>query len=135
MRQYVSRVSIVGNEEIVFYLLSKDDVLKEISKVVKEISEVLGLPSSTLVRLLLNYFHWDKNTLTGTVKKNFSAKENPSSLSLDRYWEDPDRLFQTLKLPNPNASPSISYNPLSPPTDSEQNPLSTSASTLILCKT
>ena len=68
MRKYVSQVSIVSNEEMTCYLLSKDDVLKEISKVVKEIGEILGLSSSTIVRLLLNYFHWDKNTLTGRIK-------------------------------------------------------------------
>ena len=67
MREYVSRASITGNEEMAYYLLSRDDVLKEIAKIVNEISEILGLSSTTLVRLLLNYYHWDKTTLTGKV--------------------------------------------------------------------
>jgi hypothetical protein len=37
-------------------------------KTVKEVNEVLDLPSKTMVRLLLNYFHWDKDTLTGKIK-------------------------------------------------------------------
>jgi len=46
--------------------MTEDDILKEIKKVVREVSEILGLPSATIVRLLLNYFHWDKDTLTGS---------------------------------------------------------------------
>jgi antitoxin component of RelBE/YafQ-DinJ toxin-antitoxin module len=48
--------------------MNEDDVLQEIKKTVKEINEVLGLPSTTMVRLLLNYFRWDKDILTGKIK-------------------------------------------------------------------
>ncbi len=68
MRQYVSSTSILTNEELIYYLMNEDDVLQEIKKTVKEINEVLGLPSTTMVRLLLNYFRWDKDILTGKIK-------------------------------------------------------------------
>lgn len=66
MRQCQSLVSIMSNDQVTYYLMTEDDILKEIKKVVREISEILGLPSTTIVRLLLNYFHWDKDTLTGS---------------------------------------------------------------------
>ena len=65
MRQCVSSASILSNEEMIYYLMDEDDVLKEMTKTIKEINEVLDLPSVTMVRLLLNYFHWDKDILTG----------------------------------------------------------------------
>jgi len=68
MRQYVSSTSILTNEELIYYLMNEDDVLQEIKKTVKEINEILGLPSTTMVRLLLNYFRWDKDILTGKIK-------------------------------------------------------------------
>jgi len=66
MRQCQSLVSIMSNDQVTYYLMTEDDILKEIKKVVREVSEILGLPSATIVRLLLNYFHWDKDTLTGS---------------------------------------------------------------------
>jgi hypothetical protein len=33
---------------------------------------------------------------------------------LERFYEDPDKLFQTLNVANPNLSPSLQWNPLSP---------------------
>ena len=68
MRKYVSLTSIVANEEMVYYLMSEADVLEEIKKTVKEVNEIIDLPSTTIVRLLLNYFRWDKDTLTGKIK-------------------------------------------------------------------
>lgn len=65
MREHVSTTSIIANETMTYYLLDEDDALKDMKKVIKEISEILGLESVTTVRLLLNYFHWDKDTLTG----------------------------------------------------------------------
>jgi len=47
----------MADEEMIYYLMTEDDVLKEIEKVVKEVNEILGLPSTTMVRLLLNYLH------------------------------------------------------------------------------
>jgi len=68
MRQYVSPASIMANDEVIYYLMNEDDVLNEIKKTVKEVNDILGLSSTTIVRLLLNYFHWDKDTLTGKKK-------------------------------------------------------------------
>jgi hypothetical protein len=68
MRQCVSKTSIMANEEMIYYLMNEDDILKEIKKIVKEVNEILGLPSTTMVRLLLNYFRWDKDTLTGKIR-------------------------------------------------------------------
>lgn len=65
MRQCMSPASIMSNDQIIYYLMSEDDILNEIKKIVREVSEILGLQSTTIVRLLLNYFHWDKDTLTG----------------------------------------------------------------------
>ncbi len=58
----------MANEEMIYYLMNEDDILNEIKKIVKEVNEILGLPSTTMVRLLLNYFRWDKDTLTGKIK-------------------------------------------------------------------
>ena len=69
MRRCVSTASILSNEEMVYYLMNEDEALKEIEKIVKEVNEILGLPSTTMVRLLLNYFHWDKDTLTGKIDR------------------------------------------------------------------
>jgi hypothetical protein len=68
MRQCISKTSIMANEEMIYYLMNEDDILKEIKKIVKEVNEILGLPSTTMVRLLLNYFRWDKDTLTGKIR-------------------------------------------------------------------
>jgi hypothetical protein len=67
MRQKISPTSITTNEQMTYYFLTEDEVLKEITRITREVNEVLGLPSTTLVRLILNYFHWDKNTLTGEI--------------------------------------------------------------------
>jgi hypothetical protein len=42
----------------------------------------------------------------------FKAKKQ--LLVLERFYEDPDKLFQTLNVANPNLSPSLQWNPLSP---------------------
>jgi hypothetical protein len=69
MRQKISLTAITTNEQMTYYLITEEEALNEIKKTTKEVNEVLGLPSTTLVRLILNYFRWDKNTLTG--KKYF----------------------------------------------------------------
>ncbi len=136
MRRYVSPTSIMADEEMIYYLMTEDDVLKEIEKIVKEVNEILGLPSTTMVRLLLNYFHWDKDTLTGKIKIIIYSKKKSLLFCLDRYWEDPDKLFRILNFPNPNVSPSINYNPLSPPADTEPDSLlSSKNANFLLCKT
>jgi hypothetical protein len=72
MRQKKSPTAITTNEEMTYFLLDSDDALKEITKTTREVNEILGLPSTTLVRLILNYFRWDTNTLTGTSFFNFN---------------------------------------------------------------
>jgi len=67
MRQKISPTTITTNEQMTYYLMTEDEALKEITKITKEVNEVLGLPSTTLVRLILNYFRWDQNTLTGKI--------------------------------------------------------------------
>ncbi len=67
MRQKISPTAITTNEQMTYYLITEDEALTEITKTTREVNEVLGLPSTTLVRLILNYFRWDKNTLTGKV--------------------------------------------------------------------
>lgn len=68
MRQKISPTAILNNEQMVYFLMTEDEALKEMSKITKEVNEVLNLPSTTLVRLILNYFRWDKNTLLGTMR-------------------------------------------------------------------
>ena len=65
MRQFVSTTSILANEGVIYYLMNTDEAVKQMSKTIAETNEILGLPSITMVRLLLDYFHWDKSTLTG----------------------------------------------------------------------
>lgn len=69
MRQQVSLVSIMTNDQVSYCLMNEEETLKEINKVVREVSEILGLRSAAIVRLLLNYFHWDKDTLTGILQQ------------------------------------------------------------------
>jgi hypothetical protein len=42
---------------------------------------------------------------------------------VERFYEDPDKLFQTLNVANPNLSPSIQWNPLSPACIPKRDPL------------
>jgi hypothetical protein len=65
MREKKSPTAITNNEQKTYYLMTEGEVLEEISKTTKRVNEVLFLSSTTLVRLILNYFHWDENTLTG----------------------------------------------------------------------
>ncbi|CAF3702014.1 unnamed protein product [Adineta steineri] len=104
-RQKISPTSITTNEQMVYFLLTPEEVLAEITKTTKEINEVLGLPSTTLVRLILNHFHWDKNTLT------------------ERFYDDPEEIFKILNVANPYLSPSLQWNPLSPAIGSQTDPM------------
>jgi hypothetical protein len=74
MRQKTSPTAITTNEQMTYFLLTGDEVLTEITKTAREVNEVLGLPSTTVVRLILNYFRWDKNQLTGEL--SFYFKQN-----------------------------------------------------------
>ena len=65
MRQKISPTGITSNEQMTYYLMTKEEALAEMIKTIKEVNEVLSLPSSTLVRLLLNHFRWDANTVKG----------------------------------------------------------------------
>lgn len=66
MHKKISPTAITTNEQMVYFLMTDQEALNEMTKTMKEVNEVLGLPSTTLVRLILNYFRWDKNTLTGS---------------------------------------------------------------------
>lgn len=46
-------------------------------------------------------------------------------LDLERFYEDPDKLFQTLNVANPNLSPSLQWNPLSPACAPVSDPMRT----------
>lgn len=65
MRQHASPTSILSNESMTYHLLSAAEALGEMSKTVTQVNESLCIPSTTVVRLLLNHFHWDQATLTG----------------------------------------------------------------------
>jgi hypothetical protein len=65
MRQKTSPTAITSNEQMVYFLINEEEALNEIKKTAKEVNEVIGLSSTTLIRLILNYFQWDKNTLMG----------------------------------------------------------------------
>ena len=58
-------MTILTNEQTIYYLLSEKDILKEIQKITRDVIEILGLQSMTLVRLLLSDSHWDQDLLTG----------------------------------------------------------------------
>ncbi|CAF3649474.1 unnamed protein product [Rotaria socialis] len=118
MRQYESSTSILTNDKMIYYLMNEDDALQDMANTIKEIKEILGLSSVTIVRLLLNHFRWDQYTLN------------------DRYWEDPDRLFRILHLTNPNTSVKIDFNPQSPSSNVEQDPsLKSNNRELVTCST
>ena len=64
-----SPTMITSNKKMKYSLLTTQDVLAEIKKITNEVNEILNLPSTTFVRLLLNHFKWDKERLTGFVQK------------------------------------------------------------------
>ena len=66
MRHGISPTSIMTNERMIYYLMNEEDALKEMRKLIAEANEILGLSSNAIVRLLLNHFRWDRDTLTGT---------------------------------------------------------------------
>lgn len=66
MRHCISPTSIMTNERMIYYLMNEEDALKEMRKLIAEANEILGLSSNAIVRLLLNHFRWDRDTLTGT---------------------------------------------------------------------
>jgi hypothetical protein len=65
MRQQISPAAITTNEQMTYYLMTEEEALNEMTKTIKQVNEILGLPSTTLVRLILNYFRWDKDQLAG----------------------------------------------------------------------
>lgn len=70
MLEKESETAITSDEKMKYYLMTAEEALKEMTKTAKEVNEILGLSSTTLVRLILNHFNWDKNTLTGIrIKK------------------------------------------------------------------
>lgn len=122
MIEKTSPTAITTDEKMVYYLMDEKDVTEEMRRTINQTNEILGLPSTTLVRLILNHFRWDKNTLTGT---HFPCStEFPVSFScLDKFYEDPDGLFRKLNIANPYISPSLQWDPLSPAIDPTEDPM------------
>jgi ariadne-1 len=75
---------------IVSLVLSQDDIVKYMVECIKEVNEVIKLPSTT-VRLLLHHFRWDKEKL------------------MERFY-DPDHqdeLFRQARIINPFKKPHL----------------------------
>lgn len=73
-----------------YVVLSQDDIVKYMVECIKEVNEVIKLPSTT-VRLLLHHFRWDKEKL------------------MERFY-DPDHqdeLFRQAHIVNPFKKPSL----------------------------
>jgi hypothetical protein len=66
IREKISPAAITTDEIMGYYLMDENDVSNEMRKTIQQVNEILGLPSTTLVRLILNHFRWDSNMLTGT---------------------------------------------------------------------
>jgi hypothetical protein len=73
MRRKISSTTITTDEPMNYDLMNEEEALQEIKKVTEEVNEILRLPSTTLVRVILNYFRWDQNTLTGQSRMLRSA--------------------------------------------------------------
>ena len=65
MRRKVSTTTITTDDRMKYDLMNEEEALQEIKETTEEFNRILDLPSTTLVRVILNYFRWDKNTLTG----------------------------------------------------------------------
>ena len=122
MIEKVSPTAITTDETMVYYLMDERDVTEEMRRTINQVNEILGLPSTTLVRLILNHFQWDKNTLTGTCRIRSTECRLSFSCS-DRFYDDPDRLFLKLNIANPYISPSLQWDPLSPAVDPKEDPM------------
>ncbi|CAF3084794.1 unnamed protein product [Rotaria socialis] len=105
MQSKISLTTITADEKIKYYLLTETEALHEITKAAKDVNEILNLPSTTLVRLILNNFHWDQDTLT------------------EKFFTDAEILFKELNVANPYLSPSLQSNPLSPGHAPERDPM------------
>ena len=77
MPRKVSSSTITTDDPMNYDLLNEDEALQEINKTTSELNEILGLPSTTLVRLILNYFRWDKDILTGHSRIRSVAPTSP----------------------------------------------------------
>lgn len=119
-----SPTMITSNKKMKYSLLTTQDVLAEIKKITNEVNEILSLPSTTFVRLLLNHFKWDKDRLIGFVQKyRICFLFSYLKLNLEQFYDDPDRLFEIIKVANPNISPSVQWDPISPGIMPNQGPL------------
>lgn len=67
MLKKISPAAITTNDQMGYYLMDENDATKEMRKTIQQVNEILRLPSTTLVRLILNHFQWDSNMLTGTT--------------------------------------------------------------------
>jgi ariadne-1 len=91
--EYVGEYQSISSTRIYFSLdlvLSQDDIVKYMVECIKEVNEVIKLPSTT-VRLLLHHFRWDKEKL------------------MERFY-DPDHqdeLFRQAHIINPFKKPHL----------------------------
>lgn len=113
-----SEANTTDDDVFIYYLLTNEEAFKEMDTIVREINEILGLSSVSLVRMILNKFQWDKHTLTGEKiiqLLDLSLKLKIfSRCKLEQFYENPDRIFEILKVPNPYISPSLQWDPRSP---------------------
>lgn len=124
MREQTSTMTITSNDKKKYNLMSEDEAFKEISKTTKEVNEILSLPSTTVVRLILNYFKWDKDTLTGRkIFYNFKAKAIKLYSYLEQFFNDSNNLFEKLNIANPYLSPVLQSSPFSPGYVPVQDPM------------
>ena len=127
MYEKKSPTTITTTDQMTYYLMNESEILNEIKRITNEVNEILSLPSTTVVRLILNYFQWDTDALTGKFFVSLYFKQETKSLfllfGLERFFEDPEKLFRTLNVANPSLSPSLQWNPLSPIPVQEQNPM------------
>jgi ariadne-1 len=112
-----------------FTVLSPDEIVKYMDECIKEVNEVIKLPSTT-VRLLLHHFRWDKEKLMERFYDPNHQDElfrqahivNPfkkpphlqtqTSTSLHRSSRRQNSV--TTPSPSPSPSPSTTINPLKP---------------------
>lgn len=60
------------DEEYQYEVLSTDDIVQHMIDCIKEVNTVVQIPSTT-TRILLNYFHWDKEKL---MEKFFDGNQD-----------------------------------------------------------
>ncbi|ESO01657.1 hypothetical protein HELRODRAFT_100509 [Helobdella robusta] len=87
-------------EDYLHEVLSPDEVVKHMNDCIKEVNVILQLPT-TITRILLNHFKWDRDKL------------------MERYYDDDqDKLFADVRVVSPFKMPITNPPPLPPPQSS-----------------